>query len=305
MLAGNHLDISSALDISGLGWTSNNFYYKLKFTTTNNSQTPVVSEVNLLRKATQVNAPITNQYAGPSLVGNWSFNGQDMDWASTTAEALDRSGNSNNGNVVNGAKPVAGKVGQALQFDGVDDYVSANFQFSVLNFQSISNWINFQTLATGKPIIGKWGNSQNAILIKTDDVNSDEIKICAASGLTDDCANAASTTDANLTVKNWHNLQVVYDGTQSTNADKLKLYLDGSQKTLSFIGTIPTALQNSSANLEIGGDSDLGGYVSCFIDEVRIYNRALSEDEIGQLYRAGARTMKIIPTKSGKTIIKP
>ena len=59
------------------------------------------------------------------LVGYWSFNGADMNWS--TGQALDRSGNSNNGTTTNMStttSPVPGKVGQALKFDGVDDYVS-------------------------------------------------------------------------------------------------------------------------------------------------------------------------------------
>ena len=62
-------------------------------------------------------------YAG-NLVAYWSFNGPDMDWASTTAEAIDASGNSRNGNVA-GAKATIGQLWQALEFDGTDDYVDA------------------------------------------------------------------------------------------------------------------------------------------------------------------------------------
>ncbi len=173
--------------------------------------------------------------------------------------------------------------GPALSFDG-GDYVISNFQFSIFNFQSISNWINIGTLATGKPIISKWGDSQNSILIKTDDTNSDEIKVCVANSLTDNCAIYGITANADLAAGNWYYLDVVYDGTQSANADKLKVYVNGALKTVSFTGTVPAVLQNSTTNLEIGGDLALAQYIIAKIDEVRIYNRALSATEIAQRY---------------------
>ncbi|MFH1048262.1 MAG: LamG domain-containing protein [Patescibacteria group bacterium] len=213
------------------------------------------------------------------LAGYWNF---EEGGAST---AKDSSGNGKNGTLTNGPLWTKGKKGNAIKFDGVNDYVTSNFQFSIFNFQSISNWINFQTLAAGKPIIGKWGGNQNAILLKTDDTNSDELKICVASDLiTDDCANYGITTDANIAANVWYNIQIVYDGTQSTDANKLKLYFNGVQKTLTITGTIPTTLQNSTGALEIGGDSDLAVYAGAKIDEVRVYNRALSFEEVNYLY---------------------
>ena len=60
------------------------------------------------------------------LVGLWSFDGKDMNWR--TNKALDRSGQGNDGELVNmstSTSPVSGKIGQGMSFDGVNDYVSA------------------------------------------------------------------------------------------------------------------------------------------------------------------------------------
>ncbi|MCK4553441.1 LamG domain-containing protein, partial [Candidatus Parcubacteria bacterium] len=87
------------------------------------------------------------------LVGHWTFNGADMDWASTTAEALDRSGNSNNGNVI-GAKAAIGKVGQGMEFDGVDDYVDVPDADSLdATNVTLSAWVKSGTV--GRYIIAK------------------------------------------------------------------------------------------------------------------------------------------------------
>lgn len=76
------------------------------------------AEVATLYKSSglsQINPSAQNKALTSGLVGLWSFNGADMDWASTTAEARDRSGQNNHGDVI-GPKAAIGQVGQALQF---------------------------------------------------------------------------------------------------------------------------------------------------------------------------------------------
>ena len=102
---------------------------------------------------TQINTPHTNKWTD-GLVGYWSFDGQDMDWSSSTAEALDRSGNSNNGDVKNGAKSAIGKVGQAMEFDGSDDYVDVPDADNLdVTSVTLSAWVKSDT--AGGYIIAK------------------------------------------------------------------------------------------------------------------------------------------------------
>jgi hypothetical protein len=103
----------------------------------------------------------------------------------------------------------------------------------------------------------------------------------------DDCANYGYTTDANMATGSWKNLQIVYDGTQGNNSEKLKFYVNGDKKTLSFSGTIPATLQNPAANLEFGGDSDTATYLRGILDDVRVYNRALIPSEVEGLSQYG------------------
>ncbi|GAG01031.1 unnamed protein product, partial [marine sediment metagenome] len=98
------------------------------------------------------NAPITNKQTG-GLVGHWTFNGGDMDWGSNTA--YDRSGEGNNGIITNMSTTTSvtgGISGQALEFDGVDDYVSvgddSSLDFGTNNF-GISGWFKTAGSYTG------------------------------------------------------------------------------------------------------------------------------------------------------------
>ncbi len=86
----------------------------------------------------------------------------------------------------------------------------------------------------------------------------------------------------------WSQCVVVYDGTQATNATRLKVYLDGVQQTLTFTGTIPAALQNPTSAFEIGRFAGLGRYIDAAINRVRLWNIALSAPNVTTLFNSGA-----------------
>ncbi len=273
------VDEENLIDLSGLEWTSS-LYYKAKLETIDGAMISKITEVE-----------VDYDSGGPAdPVGYWSF---DEGFGTT---AYDESSQGNDGTLTNGpvwkdeSECVSGKC---LYFDGTDDSVAiSNFQFPIFNQFSTTQFFNFQTLAVSKPITAQWGDSQNAVLIKLDDTNSDEIKVCIADALTDDCTNYGITTDADISANSWYNLQIVYDGAGSENSDKIKLYLDGIEKTLSFTGTIPTAFPESSEGLEIGGDTDLATYTNGKIDEVKIYPYARTAGQIKQDYNAGLSGVK-------------
>src|SRR3989344_7510129 len=87
------------------------------------------------------------------LVGLWSFDGADINW--TTNQALDRSGQGNTGAITNMStttSPVRGKLGQALKFDGSNDFVDTN-STSIIDTgaNSVCGWV--YALATNSTLI--------------------------------------------------------------------------------------------------------------------------------------------------------
>lgn len=85
------------------------------------------------------------------------------------------------------------------------------------------------------------------------------------------------TGTLNYTTGIWYQVCVVYDGTQSSNSQRLKIFVDGIQNTLSFFGTIPSTVSANSSNLLIGaGRANWLG----LLDDIRLYNRALRSSEI-------------------------
>lgn len=98
-------------------------------------------------------------------------------------------------------------------------------------------------------------------------------------------------TSFTLSTSSFDHLVVVYDGSQSTNATKLRVFLNNSEKTGSgsFTGTVPTSLLDRSGDLYVGYMPGLtNSYFSGAMDEVGLWGRALSTDEISDLYNSGA-----------------
>ena len=86
---------------------------------------------------------------------------------------------------------------------------------------------------------------------------------------------------------NWHHVAAVFDGSGATNADRLKIYLDGSNITGGgYVGTMPTALGAfaTSPNSYIGDSPAFTGNFDGYIDETAIWTAALSEDTIQAIY---------------------
>jgi hypothetical protein len=96
-----------------------------------------------------------------------------------------------------------------------------------------------------------------------------------------------STGDIISTGTSYH-CAMVFDGGGAANADRLKLYIDGSEQTLTFSGTIPATRQENADDIILGANiSAAGREFDGTINDVRIYNRALSEDEINDIYNSG------------------
>ena len=228
------------------------------------------SEIQALYKSGTV------KYATPSdtgLVGYWSMN------EGSGSYAGDSSGNRNTGVFPGGtANPtwVDGKRGKALNFDGSNDYVAITNANSTLKLTSsdgtFSAWVKPNTISGFDGIIGNnFGSGWWFIL------NAGKIAFWAATD--------AAVYDSNTVVPNgqWTHILVTYNNASKTATFYKNGVFDGSQVTANTIG-------NGGTTFYIGNDGrDGAGYpFDGLIDDVRIYNRALSAAEIQALYKSGA-----------------
>ena len=243
------------------------------------------SEIQQLYKSGAVTIGHSNAIISDGLVGYWTFDGPNTDWV--TGKAKDSAGNGNgNGNdgqllgMSTTSSPTVGKIGQALKFTGPDYVHSTNI--TALNNAtafSISAWVKRGAVGT-KVLLGKGTVS--------DGYESMELWDDGNAYFETSTAGSPAYGSVSLSDSNWHHLVEVYDGSQSGNASRLKGYIDGVRQELSFTGTVPATTANNSDAFDIGryltGDNSVS---QGNIDDVRIYNRALSATEIKQLYTAG------------------
>ena len=83
-------------------------------------------------------------------------------------------------------------------------------------------------------------------------------------------------------------LVAVFDGTGATDADRIKIYVDGVPEVLSIIfGAVPTVLTGTATSFRIGGWEKNTAFFDGTIDEVQIFSRALTHAEILAEFNAG------------------
>jgi len=89
-------------------------------------------------------------------------------------------------------------------------------------------------------------------------------------------AENVSYTPSDIT--NWHHYSISYD------AGSLKAYIDGEEVAS---GTVGDTLSSDTGVVTVGRDDGLVRYGDVLEDDVRIYDRVLSQKEIQRLYNMG------------------
>src|SRR3989344_3227356 len=150
------------LALLALGFSLLPYNYITAQTTYTDAEQATMTELASVLQAlkTLLSSLISQTQAQTSgLVGHWTFD----EGSGTTAQ--DSSGNNNTGILTNGPTWTTGKIGQALNFDGVDDYVDvaneSNFDFERTDPFSISLWVNYNTTATNMALVNKMQPSGN------------------------------------------------------------------------------------------------------------------------------------------------
>jgi hypothetical protein len=93
-----------------------------------------------------------------------------------------------------------------------------------------------------------------------------------------------------MSANTWYHVAVIYDGSLTGNANRLKCYVNGVQKTQNVVaGAVPASLQADGAPLRLGAWSGvLTRYLDGYLDNVRIWSRAITSDEVASEYASGA-----------------
>jgi hypothetical protein len=205
----------------------------------------------------------------------------------------DLSGNDNNGTLMGNPKWVNGKEGSGLQFSGeenanyveVPDHPSLNPATEI----TCAAWIYFDEFQPTGGVISKYigAGSQRSYTLHMDHNNALAIASdCSSNGAyqLDVCATSAGTPADTLRAGEWQHVAVIIKAKEF-----VRVYVNGEMKGEADASTVEVLFDNN-VPLLIGNDFEIGGAHSGqpreftgVIDEVVIFNRALSEGELREV----------------------
>jgi len=189
--------------------------------------------------------------------------------------AGDLSGYGNDGTIY-GATWVEGISGNALSFDGVDDYVDcgSNASLDIIGGFAVEMWVRSNSVA--QPIGSILGGDKGIIFYQGATDGQDNSAMFGFRG-----EGEVYSTDGVIDVGTWIHLAFTYDGGDKDSVSSYEIYANGINQNLSIrtdgdIGGVSTS--------EYIGRDQGATFFNGLIDSVRIYNRALSAEEVLEHY---------------------
>ncbi len=231
------------------------------------------------------------------LVGHWK-----LDESGNISTAADAAG-SNNGTLTSfpadpSANWVSGSINGSLSFDGANDRViigdpaGGELDFGTTQSFTLSAWINTNDAAAlSRPFSkGHWAWSGGGYSLWVDN----GVLEAGATGTSQATSTVADTSTSVISNGTWYHVAAVFDQTAKT----IQLYVDGTAQNLvkaagtcgTATGTVldysacTTATASSTYDFVIGASHTNNEHFDGEVDDVRVYNRALSDAEVTALY---------------------
>ncbi len=218
---------------------------------------------------------VTNVF-GTGLVGFWQFNEPAGTVSGSTADV---SGNNNNLTLNGFSSPYgivsSGRFGNALSLNGSSNYASETTTTNIPagSVASVEAWIKptgtyGDVSYNGIVSWGPRGCTGTSLLMGIENSGRPDMATW--------CNDFVPSSGTAATANQWNHIAVVLNGKNVT------LYMNGQ----ALSGTLSSAPNIQAENLSIGTTDFPGRYFNGLVDEVRIYNRALSASEIAARYAA-------------------
>ena len=203
----------------------------------------------------------------PELMAHWKLDDGEGSIAS------DSSGNGNHGILTNGPVWTSGGFSGALIFDGQNDQVTVDstpLAMDTWNAISVGAWIknDIGVGAGTDDIVSYWNYPSSPSWLLSHHGNNKYFWSINGTGFV---TGGVLSTD-------WTHVVGTYDGST------MRLYVNGVEAAL--LSGLSGNLPFSTADIIIGGQADGSNFFDGIIDEVQIYNRALSAQEILDIYNS-------------------
>ncbi|MDO8717127.1 MAG: LamG-like jellyroll fold domain-containing protein, partial [Dehalococcoidales bacterium] len=225
------------------------------------------------------------------LVGYWTFDGKDTNWS--TGIVSDKSGQGNNGSLINmstSTSPIAGKIGQALSFNGNNSHVDMTSAPGANNY-TYAAWFYTRSFINGTAT----GGTGTYFVDRTAGGGNPLASLKAVAGAfahqyrCDDSSGIGAVSGSAITINTWKYVVWGRSGTEEF------IYVNNvkSSTTLSCASLTPD-VPRIGIHQGLATATAFNG----LIDDVRFYNRALSQAEVTQLYKQGAAKLGVSPVNS-------
>lgn len=210
----------------------------------------------------------------------------------------------NDGALEGGATFATGMVGQAFTLDGVDDYIQIaddgqGSDLDGLSQLTVDAWINpnaeqWIDPTTGESIgmiVGKYDSTQATGVSYDFTLKNGKLRLAVFQSVTP-ISVAGLQSDSDIEAGIWSHVAGVWKG-----GAEFELYVNGAQISGTPLaeGPTPSAMANNSVPVNIGRAESFSGsfvgpaaYFGGLIDEVEIFDRALSASEIEAIFNAGS-----------------
>jgi Concanavalin A-like lectin/glucanases superfamily len=185
---------------------------------------------------------------------------------SSGSSAVDGSGAGNTGTLAGSTRSASGRFGAALEFDGIDDRVNVadSASLDLSTGMTLEAWVRPDAFNWRTVVLKERPGGLAYALYGSSDNNRPMAEIAGT-------ASGDTRGPGSLPTGTWSHLATTFDGAT------LRLYVNGTQVSSRAMSG---AIALSSGALRIGGNAVWGEYFDGLIDEVRIYNRALTAGEI-------------------------
>jgi len=204
--------------------------------------------------------------------------------------AVDWSGYNRHGTIYGGPIWVDGYDGGALEFDGINNYVDLPIDSLIPSLTSctITTWVDFSN--TGGPwqrIFGFYNPNGFTSYMTLTPRSGDSGPMTFA--IVTDFASPYPGNETDQLIapstlaSGWHHVAVVIDGDNDPNS--MQLYLDGTVVAEDITETLPADLNDVTSNMLGHPVHGLEAYFTGLLDDFRIYDVALTQEEIKTVMR--------------------
>jgi len=216
-------------------------------------------------------------FVSDGLIGFWP-----LDESTIKGDVAEDIVGGNHGTIMGDPGSVAGKIGQALEFDGTDDYVELP---DMGNEPAVT--VEAWALAHSMPPVAHSCCIGIVSSAPDDQWKAGTVHFKFEAGLiTVDKNDSGKITFSGAELDTWYHAAYTCD----TDANEFMFYVDGE-----LIGQLGTgATVNNLTHVRIASEHE-GRYLPGLVDEVRIYTRALSANEIMQNFEVTSNSLAVKP----------